>query len=864
MAKSKAVGIDLGTTYSAMAWVNESNHSTLIPNDEGDLLTPSVVLFEDKSIVVGKEAKKVAVLTPDRVASCVKRDMGKPVFSRPIRGKYMPPEVIQSYILKKLKDDITRKAGPEFRAIITVPAYFDEPRRKATYQAGEMAGLKVLDIVNEPTAAALAFGEDMGYLTRFGAPKERMNVIVYDLGGGTFDVTLIDMQAGDLRTVATDGDVQLGGFDWDMRLVDILAEAFKAQHGTDPRQSPEGLQRMLLQAEETKHTLSARSRASVTVVHEGLSCDVPITREQFEDRTADLLERTRYTTRQLLNAAGLQWKDIKRIFLTGGSTRMPAVVKMLRELSGIEPDMSVNPDEAVARGAAVYANYLLASKGETGHAPTFDVSNVNAHSLGVEGVDPRTMRKRNKVLIPRNTRLPAKKVEECITKQVNQNSVVVQVLEGESLDPKECTPIGRTVIRDLPPNLPQGWPVEVTYEYGVNGCLNVKAKVRGTDREVSLELEHDDSMSADRLNRWKRHVASAGGLDAFEQAIQDELDSLKGKAGGDAPTLMFTPHQTPTAPMTPAAPAAANRPAVGPTQPATPAAAPPPAPGVRAPVAPVPLAPKPLTSPAAAKPAAALAVMASAPAKPTPTPPKPANAAGAAAAVMAPPKPVIGAAAPAAKPAPKAPTQSGPPGWLAPVGFGTLALGILVVTYLLLIRVMPEADFIGRLMGRGAASSGAAAAADNRVVIGLVKATLHQDPEFKNPAGDVSGGSAVTVQEVTPAAVHVTTADGRRGWLRPCDVCTASEHQRRKAAGQIPVGAISMGATEEGGFQMYGGTLPVTDGQMELAPGNAIWPDETMAGKSFGIGGVEYPGDSAVLYYINAQSQVEKLSVKLP
>lgn len=527
MAKQRAVGIDLGTTYSAMAWIDEANKSTLIPNGEGDLLTPSVVLFEDHAIVVGKEAKKVAVMNADRVASCVKRDMGKPVYTKPIRGQYLPPEVIQSYILKKLRTDIGKVIGPDFQTVITVPAFFDEPRRRATYDAGEMAGLKVLDIVNEPTAAALAFGQDLGYLTKFGAPRERINVVVYDLGGGTFDVTLIDMKAGDLRTICTDGDVQLGGHDWDMRLVDYMAEMFMVEHREDPRQTPAGLQRLLADAEEVKHTLSARSNASVRLNYNGKSCEIKITREIFEERTADLVERTKYTTRNLLQTAGLQWKDIGRVLLTGGSTRMPMIIKMLKELTGLSPDHTVNPDEAVARGAAIYAGYLLASKGEGGHKPTFDVSNVNAHSLGVEGTDPQTRRKRNTVLIPRNTKLPAKKTEQCMTAQVGQKTVVVQVLEGESLEPEHCTPIGRTVIRDLPPNIPQGWPVDVTYEYGVNGRLTVHALVKGTDREVHLQLERDESLSADRVNAWKGAIAKGGGLDAFDLAIQAEMETLK-------------------------------------------------------------------------------------------------------------------------------------------------------------------------------------------------------------------------------------------------------------------------------------------------------------------------------------------------
>jgi molecular chaperone DnaK len=529
MAKTRAVGIDLGTTYSAMAWVNETGHSALIPNDEGDLLTPSVVLFDDDGIVVGKEAKKVAILYPDRVAACVKRDMGRPVYSKPIGRQYLPPEVIQSYILKKLHTAITRVTGPDHGVVITVPAYFDEPRRKATWQAGELAGLRVLDIVNEPTAAALAFGEDLGYLNRDGAVREPMKVMVYDLGGGTFDVTLIDLQTGDLRTIATDGEVELGGHDWDMRMVDYMASVFEREHGEDPRRSPFTLQRMLAEAEESKHTLSARSRTIIHLTHNDKTSHIVLSRDLFEQQTADLLERTRYTSRQLLATAGLQWKDVGRILMTGGSTRMPMVARMLKELTGIEPDRSVNPDEAVARGAALYAEYLMAQQGAE-KRPSFNVTNVNAHSLGVEAVDPNTNRKRNRVLIPRNTPLPSRRTEEFATKTANQRTVVVQVLEGESLEPSQCSMIGRTVIRNLPPNLPQGSPVQVTFEYGSNGRLSVTARMVWTNQEVHLELERAASMSLDRMRTWKQVVDSGGSLEQFEELVEAELVDLQKEA----------------------------------------------------------------------------------------------------------------------------------------------------------------------------------------------------------------------------------------------------------------------------------------------------------------------------------------------
>ncbi|MGE0605744.1 MAG: Hsp70 family protein [Pirellulales bacterium] len=844
MPKINAVGIDLGTTYSAMAWVNEANHSTLIPNDQGDLLTPSVVLFEDKSIVVGKEAKKVAVLHPDRVASCVKRDMGKPAYSRPIRGKYIPPEVIQSYILKKLKDDIARTAGQDFRAIITVPAYFDENRRKATYQAGEMAGLKVLDIVNEPTAAALAYGEDLGYLTRFGAPKQRMNVIVYDLGGGTFDVTLIDMQAGDLRTLCTDGDVQLGGFDWDMRLVDFIAEYYVKQHQADPRQSPEGMQRMLLLAEEAKHTLSARGRTSVHLVHDGKSADIPITREQFEERTADLLERTRYTTRQLLATAGLEWKDISKILLTGGSTRMPMVVNMLRTLSGKEPDMSVNPDEAVARGAAVYANYLLASKGETGHAPTFDVTNVNAHSLGIEGIDPRTMRKRNKVLIKRNSPLPSKKVEEFITKEVNQGTVVVQVLEGESLDPSECTAVGRTVIRDLPPNLPQGWPVEVTYEYGINGRLNVKAKVRGTDREVKLELERDDSMNADRVSRWKRHVAAAAGLDAFDMAIQEELNSLKGnmpagQAGAAATVSMVRPNVPPA--MQPAQ-ATPGSPWAGGAKP--PGAAIPP--GAVPPPTPPPGTAKPAMPPGAIPPASA--ARPAAPQNPAPTPPaaRPASAAAAAAKIMSPQGPP-GMGANAAGESQKFYTKPA-------FAYGMLALVTLAIIYFLVTLKYPNASIMAMFSKSPTAA----------VVVGIEQSALYPDPELSGTPTAVTAGTPFMLADLRANVARVTLPDGTGGgWVRRCHLCKPEEYERRKSLGQVPKTVFCIRAAGSGQI-VYDGEPVLKTGHVVLAAGQALWLDPTMNGLPYETETDKVQGDPNVLLMSDADGAVFKLDSSLP
>lgn len=520
MTKLKAIGIDLGTTNSAVAWADAAGHTTMIPNTEGELLTPSVVLFDDNEVVVGKEARSATISNPERVAVWVKRDMGAPVYSRAIRGEYLPPAVIQSCILRKLKTDVVHALGPDCRVVITVPAYFDEPRRKATADAGEMAGLMVLDIVNEPTAGALAFGEVLGYLSPALAPCEQMNVLIYDLGGGTFDVTLLRLGPGSIQTIATDGDVQLGGYDWDLRLFDHAADAFKRTHGCDPRDDPRSVARLFNAVIDAKHALSARQQTVLRLDHADRSLEVPITRQQFEDLSADLLERTAYTTRQVLATAKMQWSDVSRILLVGGSTRMPAVPRMLQHLSGITPDHLVNPDEAVARGAALYADYLLMKQsGE--RAPAFEVVNVNSHSLGVEGIEPETLRKRNYILIPRNTPLPTKVCHRFMTKSDGQRSIVVQVLEGESPQPTECTALGRTVIRDMPTGLPKGWPVEVLFEYGTNGRLTVQAVVPGTHRKVTLAVERDGGLSNDGIARWKDAVSSSAGFEAFHTAQSD-------------------------------------------------------------------------------------------------------------------------------------------------------------------------------------------------------------------------------------------------------------------------------------------------------------------------------------------------------
>ena len=398
------VGIDLGTTISAIARLDEAGRTMMVPNAEGGTLTPSVVLFDDSGIIVGREALKLAAQAAGRIARWVKRDMGSPAYSQPIGGQFLPPEAIQACILGQLRADIERHLGTSYAPVITVPAFFDEPRRRATAEAASMAGVPLLDIVNEPTAAALAFGEQLGYLDasylNSGGAGEPLKLLVYDLGGGTFDVTIVDLRPGQIRALATDGDSMLGGYDWDRRLADYAADEFLRTHGTDPRQDPLGHHQLMLSAEQAKLALSARMTATIRVMHAGKVLEVPITRESFEERTSDLLYRTSMTSRQVAAAAGMKWSDIDRVLLVGGSSRMPAVRKMLLDLTGREPHGEVNPDEAVARGAAIYAGHLLrqrhgamppaglpasAQPAAVAAGRPLEVTNVSAHSLGIEG-----------------------------------------------------------------------------------------------------------------------------------------------------------------------------------------------------------------------------------------------------------------------------------------------------------------------------------------------------------------------------------------------------------------------------------------------------------------------------------------------
>jgi molecular chaperone DnaK len=508
-AQRFAVGIDLGTTYSVIAHLDAAGRPWTVPNAEGDAITPSVVLFDGDRIVVGKEALKAASLEPDRVARYAKRDMGSPVHSKAIGGQHLPPEVIQSLVLEKLRVDAEARLGTVRAVVITVPAYFNEPRRKATQDAGRLANLEVLDIINEPTAAAIAHGVQFGFLSPKGESPAPETVLVFDLGGGTFDATLMRIDGRSYRTLATAGDVQLGGLDWDNRLIDHVATAFRDKHhGIDPRSNPSGLERLAREVEEAKRSLSARETVTITFEHAGQAVRVPVTRDQFEAMTADLLERTRFTTSRLLSEAGVKPAELTRVLLVGGSTRMPMVARMLRDELGREPDRSLAADEAVAHGAAIYAGLITDSAAALGGV---SVRNVNSHSLGVLAIEHATGRNRNRVLVPRNSPLPIERRGRFQTRRDNQKSVEVRVIEGGDASGEGATMLGTFLVKDLPPGLPAGTPIEVVFRYMANGRLDVEAWLPTINARAEERFDRASGLGVEQVDHWRDRLRSGLG-----------------------------------------------------------------------------------------------------------------------------------------------------------------------------------------------------------------------------------------------------------------------------------------------------------------------------------------------------------------
>jgi len=519
--KPTPVGIDLGTTYSLIAHLDSQGRPVSIPNGLGEVLTPSAVLFEDEEVVVGRQAVKSSILSPDRFADCFKRDLGRDAYHRPIRGQAVPPEVLSAFVLAQLKQDAERRIGPIQQAVITVPAFFDEVRRKATQDAGRLAGLEVLDIINEPTAAALAYGHQRGFVRpdADSFPGGSRRVLVYDLGGGTFDVTILELDGREFRALATDGDVRLGGRDFDERLVEHIAEQFRQLHGLDPRADPSDAIQLWLEVQDCKHAISQLSKTPVVCNFGGLRARLEVTRQQFEEMTRDLLDRTETTTKLVVRDAGLDWDRIDTVLLVGGASRMPMVSEMLQRVTGRAPDAAASPDEAVAHGAALYAAMLVRDDGGP-EVPACDFVNVNSHDLGVVGIEPKTRRRVVKIVIPRNTPLPCRVERTFVTERDDQRNVKVPIVEGESRDPDECISLGECMVRDLPQGLAKGTAVKVELSYAANGRISVSARVARTRQSAHVELDRHQARRQGDLNTWSsrlRGADSRGGVAVVEE-----------------------------------------------------------------------------------------------------------------------------------------------------------------------------------------------------------------------------------------------------------------------------------------------------------------------------------------------------------
>ncbi|MEX0703262.1 MAG: Hsp70 family protein [Planctomycetales bacterium] len=497
--EGNTVGIDLGTTYSAISQLNAEGEPVVLKNADDRPITPSVVLLgQDGHVTVGPSSERTSMEDPSRVVDAVKRRMGDKDYYVVYQDKKLTPEFISAMILKKLKQDAEKRIGPIANAVITVPYYFNDVRRKATQDAGRIAGLNVIDIVNEPTAATLSYAWTRHELGRKDIMQSERTIIVYDLGGGTFDVTVVRYAPTNFHVLATDGDVMLGGLDWSRRIVDHVSEQFQRKFGTDPRQDSDTLMQLTQDCEDAKRDLSAKAQVPITVYSKGNTLTVALTRGDFERMTGDLMQRTRDTTELVLQQAGVAPGDLDEVILVGGSTYMPVVEQMLTQICRRKPSREVKPEEAVAQGAAIHAAILeaKATGGESrmaqaiiGRLRAVRTADVNSHSLGIKITDPENRaRKRNHIMIPRNSRVPASIRQEFVTTSDNQERIHVHILEGESSDPDACTEIGDFRILDLPRYLPKGSPVEVTYSYDANGRISASARELTAKKQASTEI----------------------------------------------------------------------------------------------------------------------------------------------------------------------------------------------------------------------------------------------------------------------------------------------------------------------------------------------------------------------------------------
>ena len=521
---SKVIGIDLGTTNSCVA-VMEGGEPVVITNAEGSRTTPSVVAFQkDGSRVVGQVAKRQAVANPDKTVISIKRHMGSD-FKVNIDEKTYSPQEISAMVLKKLKDDAEAYLGTTVTdAVITCPAYFTDSQRQATKDAGKIAGLNVLRIINEPTAAALSYGLDKG-------KEKNSKVIIYDLGGGTFDVSVLEISEGVFEVLATRGDMMLGGDDFDNKIMDYMVDDFKAKNGIDLSKDKMAMQRLKEAAEKAKIELSGVTSTSVSLPFISMTeagpvhLEMEITRQKFDALTQDLVTRTEEPMRLAMEDAGLKYEDIDKVILVGGSTRIPAVMAKVKEMTGKDPFKGINPDECVAVGAAIQGGVL------TGEVKDVLLLDVMPLSLGIETLGGVFTK-----LIERNTTIPVKKSQVFSTAADNQTSVEIHILQGEREFCRDNKTMGRFMLQGIGP-APRGIPqIEVTFDVDANGIVNVAAKDLGTGKSTDITITSSTNLSEDEINKAVREAEQYAAEDKQRKEKLDNKNRLDG--------LIFSIEQT--------------------------------------------------------------------------------------------------------------------------------------------------------------------------------------------------------------------------------------------------------------------------------------------------------------------------------